>query len=377
MKWRNLDDTQINDFFLNNKEKASSGVLVKLSKIKKEEDKKVFAAIDLGTNCCRLVLANPTPSSFKVIETYSKVTRLGQGIIQKNELSRQAVDRTISALKICSEILSEFEPIQQHRFVATAACRRAKNCDEFLARVKKETGVELEIISPKEEARLAVAGCMPLVNRSITKTLVFDIGGGSTEISWATITPHGKTNVEGYVSIPYGVVTIAEAFPGDDMTSLAYDAVVDKTMKLLLEFEEKYNIYEHMKNQEVQVIGTSGTVTVLGALHLNLSKYNRSVVDGLTLTIEDIEKVIRKIKRIGNEGRIKHSCIGKSKADLTIAGCAVVEAITKIWPILEITVADRGIREGILLDMIHKQHNKEKSKKKHKFGKKFKNHKNK
>jgi len=375
MKWRNLDDNQINDFFLNNKEEDASDVLVKLDKKKNLNHKQVFAAIDLGTNCCRLVLANPTPTSFKVIETFSKVTRLGQGIIKNNELSSQAVNRTVSALKVCSEILNEFKPIEQYRFVATAACRRAKNCDEFLAKVKKETGVELEIISTKEEARLAVAGCMPLVNRNITKTLVFDIGGGSTEISWATITPHGKTNIEGYVSIPYGVVTIAEAFPGEDMTSLAYDAVVDKTIKLLLDFEEKHNIFHHIKNQEVQVIGTSGTVTVLGALHLNLSKYNRSVVDGLTLTIEDIEKVIRKIKRIGNEGRIRHSCIGKSKADLTIAGCAVVEAITKIWPILEVTVADRGIREGILLDMIHKQHNKQKAKKKHKFSKKKQPHK--
>lgn len=171
-----------------------------------------FAAIDLGTNSCRLVIATPTPAAFRIVETFSKITRLGEGIIKDNELSRPAIKRTVAALKVCAGVINEYAPIYRSRFVATAACRRAKNCSEFVELVKRETGLNLEIISSKEESRLAVVGCIPLLNRSIKRTLVFDIGGGSTEISLARITNSGKTFIEGFVSLPYGVVTISEAF---------------------------------------------------------------------------------------------------------------------------------------------------------------------
>ncbi|MBP5352573.1 MAG: Ppx/GppA family phosphatase, partial [Alphaproteobacteria bacterium] len=205
--------------------------------------------------------------------------------------------------------------------------------------------------------RLAVVGCMPLLNRMIKRALVFDIGGGSTEISLARITETGKTFIEGFVSLPYGVVTIAEAFPAHDMTTLAYNTIVERTQKILQEFEDKYHIHEAIQNQEIQIIGTSGTVTVLGAVHLNLSRYNRAAVDGLALSGAEITKVINRIKTIGYEGRCRHSCIGKQKADLTISGCAIIEALCQFWPVSEITIADRGIREGMLLDMIHHQKN--------------------
>ena len=316
-----------------------------------------FAAIDLGTNSCRLVIAQPTPSSFKLVETFSKITRLGEGIIQGNMLSKPAIRRTISALKVCRAIMEEYQPMIRSRFVATAACRRALNCQEFEQAVKHETGLNMEVISSKEEARLAVVGCMPLLNRTIKRALVFDIGGGSTEISLARITENGKTFIEGFVSLPYGVVTISEAFPGKDMTKLAYDTIVERTHKILQEFEEKYQISEAIKNQEIQIIGTSGTVTVLGTVHLGLPRYNRAAVDGISISGEDMEKVIKRIKNMGHEGRCKHSCIGKTKAELTISGCAIVEALCSFWPILEVTIADRGIREGILLDMMHHQKN--------------------
>lgn len=326
----------------------------KLPVVKKDDEKKaVYAAIDLGTNSCRLILATPTPTSFSVVETYSKVTRLGEGIINDNELSKAAIRRTVAALKVCSGILNEYAPLKRMRFVATAACRRAKNCAEFSALVKRETGLEPEIISAKEEARLAVVGCVPLLNRNIKRMLVFDIGGGSTEISLARATNSGKVFIEDYVSLPYGVVTVSEAFEAGKMSNLEYSTVLERTQKIIAEFDEKYNIYEGIKNQEIQVIGTSGTVTVLGAVYLNLPRYNRSAVDGISISGPDLEKVIEKIKHIGHEGRCKHPCIGPQKSDLTIAGCAIIEGICTYWPIAEITVADRGIREGILLDMMH------------------------
>lgn len=333
--------------------------LIKKTPPKEENQKNTgggyYAAIDLGTNSCRLVIAEPTPSSFHIVETFSKITRLGEGIIKDNTLSKPAIRRTINALKIISAVLEEYAPIVRMRFVATAACRRAVNCADFEKAVAKETGLPMEVISSKEEARLAVVGCMPLLNRMIKRALVFDIGGGSTEISLARITETGKTFIEGFVSLPYGVVTISEAFPGRDMTNLAYDTIVERTQKILREFEDKYQITEAVRNQEIQIIGTSGTVTVLGAVHLNLPRYNRAAVDGLAMSGTDIDKVIGKIKKMGYEGRCRHSCIGKQKADLTIAGCTIIEALCSFWPISEITIADRGIREGILLDMMHHQ----------------------
>ncbi|MBO7097770.1 MAG: Ppx/GppA family phosphatase [Alphaproteobacteria bacterium] len=332
---------------------------------KKEKDIEHYAAIDLGTNSCRLVIATPTPTSFHVVETFSKITRLGEGIIKDNQLSKAAMRRTVNSLKVCKSVMDEYAPITHSRFVATAACRRAKNIDEFLNMVHKEAGLNLEIISSKEEARLAVVGCLPLLNRNIKRALIFDIGGGSTEISLARVTEEGKTFIEGFVSLPYGVVTISEAFPKQEMTNLAYNTIIERTEGILTEFDAKYHIYEAIENQEIQVIGTSGTVTVLGAVHLGLPRYNRSAVDGLSLSGVDVENVINKIKTMGDSGRRKHRCIGPSKADLTISGCAIIEALLKTFPISEITIADRGIREGILLDMIRHTKHQQKHFKKH------------
>ena len=312
-----------------------------------------YVAIDLGTNSCRLVVATPTTTSFRVVETYSKVVRLGEGIIQDNELSVTAMRRTLQALKVCRGVIDEYMPIVSSRFVATAACRRAKNVSLFVDMVKREAGIELEVISSKEEARLSVVGCLPLLNRNIKRVLVFDIGGGSTQISLARVTDFGKTFIEGFVSLPYGVVTISEAFAGHEMSKLEYSTVMDRTQSILQEFENKHQIMDAILNQEIQVIGTSGTVTVLGAVHLKLPRYNRSAVDGIAISQPDIAYTINKIKTMGAEGRCKHPCIGQSKSDLTIAGCAIIEALTTFWPISEITVADRGIREGILLDLMH------------------------
>ncbi|MBR5598625.1 MAG: Ppx/GppA family phosphatase [Alphaproteobacteria bacterium] len=312
-----------------------------------------YVAIDLGTNSCRLVVATPTTTSFRVVETYSKVVRLGEGIIQDNELSLTAMRRTLQALKVCRGVIDEYMPIVSSRFVATAACRRAKNVASFVDMVKKEAGIELEVISSKEEARLSVVGCLPLLNRNIKRVLVFDIGGGSTQISLARVTDFGKTFIEGFVSLPYGVVTISEAFAGHEMSKLEYSTVLDRTQSILQEFENKHQIMDAIHNQEIQVIGTSGTVTVLGAVHLKLPRYNRSAVDGIAISQPEIVYTINKIKTMGAEGRCKHPCIGQSKSDLTIAGCAIIEALITFWPISEITVADRGIREGILLDLMH------------------------
>lgn len=334
-----------------------------------------YAAIDLGTTSCRLIIASPTPTSFRVVETYTKVTKLGEGIIKENVLSAVAVKRTLAALKVSSAILEEYKPITATRFVATAVCRRAKNCEKFIKAVKDQTGIDIEVISEQEESRLSTRGCVPLLNRNIKRGLIIDIGGGSTEISLARVTHSGKIFSEGFVSLPYGVVTVSEALPEEDLTALAYDAIGERTKTLLEDFDKKFQISEGLRNNEIQVIGTSGTATVLGAVHLNLNKYNRNAVDGLSIITSDIFKAINKIKSIGTEGRKKHPCIGAKKSALTLAGCAIIEGLFNFLPIPEITIADRGIREGLLLDMMHqkKPHSYHKNKNRNNYRKKKKN----
>ena len=311
----------------------------------------VFAAIDLGTTNCRLLVAAPTPHSFSVKETFSRITKLGEGLVTSGELSERAMKRTVSALKLCAKKLEKYKP-EKVRFVATEACRRALNGADFIKRVKEETGLSLEIISFEEECRLAVAGCVPLINRNIRHALVFDIGGGSTEISWAKIDEAGRVKLEGMLSFPLGVITVSEAFTGKGLSSAGYRAVVRKVRSYLEPFEAEHSILEAIEQGDVQMIGTSGTVTTIGAFHLDLPYYNRSAVDGLALSFDDLAKAKRRLEKLPYAEKVAHPCIGPQRADLSLAGCAILQGICDMWPICEVTVADRGLREGLLLDLI-------------------------
>ena len=314
----------------------------------------VFAAIDLGTTNCRLLVATPTPTGFAVKETFSRITRLGEGLVSDGVLSERAIKRTVFALKLCAKKLEKYKVVRS-RFIATEACRRAKNGAEFVARVKKETGLDLEIITFEEECRLGVSGCVPLINRNIRYAVVFDIGGGSTEVSWAKITQDGQVKIEGFLSFPLGVITVSEAFTGKDLSAAAYRAVAKKVLSYLRPFEEKYEILHKIGQGDVQMIAMSGTVTTIGAFHLGLPVYNRAAVDGMALSYDDLIKAKKKLERMSYEEKETHPCIGMQRADLSLPGCAILQGICEMWPIGEITIADRGLREGILLDLIRRK----------------------
>ena len=318
----------------------------------------VFAAIDLGTTNCRLLIATPTPTGFSVKETFSRITRLGEGLVGNGVLSERAIKRTLSALRLCVKKLEKYKTVHA-RFVATEACRRAKNGVEFINRVKKEAGIDLEIISFEEECRLGVAGCVPLINRKIRHALVFDIGGGSTEVSWAKIDDSSTVCLEGALSFPLGVITVSEGFTGKGLSSAAYRAVVGKVVSYLQPFEDKFGISNVIAQGDVQMIAMSGTVTTIGAFHLGLPEYNRAVVDGLALSYDDLAKAKRKLEKLPFAEKEAHPCIGPQRADLTLPGCAILQGICEMWPIGEVTIADRGLREGVLLDLI-RLHGKEK-----------------
>ena len=314
----------------------------------------VFAAIDLGTTNCRLLVATPTPTGFAVKETFSRITRLGEGLVSDGVLSERAIKRTVYALKLCAKKLKKYK-IVRSRFIATEACRRAKNGAAFVERVKKETGLDLEIISFEEECRLGVSGCVPLINRNIRYTVVFDIGGGSTEVSWARINQDNQVSIEGFLSFPLGVITVSEAFTGKDLSAAAYRAVVKKVLSYLRPFEEKYEILSKIGQGDVQMIAMSGTVTTIGAFHLGLPVYNRAAVDGMALSYDDLIKAKKKLERMTYEEKETHPCIGMQRADLSLPGCAILQGICEMWPIGEITIADRGLREGIVLDLIRRK----------------------
>ncbi|MGN0904852.1 MAG: Ppx/GppA phosphatase family protein [Alphaproteobacteria bacterium] len=313
-----------------------------------------FAAIDLGTTNCRLLVASPTPHSFNVKETFSRITRLGEGLVASGVLSERAIKRTIFALKLCAKKLAKYRPAKA-RYVATEACRRATNGAEFIRRVREETGLDMEIISFEEECRLGVAGCLPLINRNIRHALVFDIGGGSTEVSWAKIDGENRVHLEGTLSFPLGVITVSEAFTGKGLSSAGYRAVVRKVRSYLEPFEEKHAVLRAIEQGDVQMIGTSGTVTTIGAFHLDLPYYNRSAVDGLALSYDDLGKAKRRLEKLPYAEKVAHPCIGPQRADLSLAGCAILQGICDMWPIGEITVADRGLREGVLLDLMQSE----------------------
>jgi exopolyphosphatase / guanosine-5'-triphosphate,3'-diphosphate pyrophosphatase len=312
-----------------------------------------YAALDLGTNNCRLLVARGMGRSFRVIDAFSRIVRLGEGLTATGVLSEAAMARAIEALKICAGKVAHRQ-VTRARYVATEACRRAANCAEFVERVQTNTGFAIEIISTDEEARLVVAGCAPLLDRRVPYACVFDIGGGSTELVWLRVPrdPRAPPRVEGFISLPHGVVTLSDRYGGREVSAATYDAMVAEMRAAILPFEERHGIAARIARRDVQMLGSSGTVTTLAGIHLKLPRYNRAMVDGSVLGFDSVRAVSHRLAGMSYDARAAHPCIGGDRADLVLAGCAILEAICLLWPVGRLRVADRGIREGILLGLL-------------------------
>ena len=326
----------------------------------------LFAALDLGTNSCRMLIARPVGNEFEVIDAFSKPVHLGAGLAEYGTLAPAAIKRTLGALRICSKKLCQ-HGVQHSRLVATEACRRARNGESFVNLVKRETGLILEIINPAEEARLAVVSCAPHLADDSDQLLIVDIGGGSTELVWldlSTVAPRnraralveldlnkrGKAGCEksaciiDWKSVPLGVATLKDMFHDvdDDCAKFALMSCC---------FEEQINEFvppEIGNGERCQIIGTSGTVTTVAASHLGLSRYERCKVDGVSMCKQEIDQVVNQYLLIGPEGRRKAPCIGSDRHELIMSGAAILQAILRVWPSNCLTVADRGLREGLL-----------------------------
>ncbi|KIT17776.1 Ppx/GppA phosphatase family protein [Jannaschia aquimarina] len=330
----------------------------------------LYAAVDLGTNSCRMLIAQPKGNQLHVVDSFHKSVQLGNGLEHSGRLSRQSMARTVGALKICRRKIETHE-VSRMRLVATEACRRATNAAEFIDVVDRETGLALEIIEPEEEARLAVVSCAPLVSQKAEQVMVVDIGGGSTELVWIDLTrvpplekaraimrlhagfapdegdPFPRAKVVDWISIPLGVATLKDQFR--DVTD---DAARFALMSW--HFEEclaEFSPYEDAAGDVdpgFQIIGTSGTVTTVAATHLNLRRYDRNKVDGLRMTGAQIDRVIRGYLAQGPEGRRNDPRIGRDRHTLIMSGAAILQALLRVWPTDRLSVADRGLREGLL-----------------------------
>jgi exopolyphosphatase/guanosine-5'-triphosphate,3'-diphosphate pyrophosphatase len=297
-------------------------------------------------------VAKQTRDSFRVVDAFSRIVRLGEGVSLSGQLSEEAVERTIEALKVCADKMQR-RGVTHMRNVATEACRAAGNCDDFVKRVSRETGIKLDIISPAEEARLAVLGCQALFDGNSGHAIVFDIGGGSTELIWLETEGQNPPRILGWTSLPIGVVNLSEAYPSNgDVDNGLYQRMVNMVRKQLEPFEAEHKMMAHIEAGGVQMLGTSGTVTTLTSLHLDLPRYDRSKVDGAWIATTEMRDLCHRLAGMDYSARSAHQCIGVDRAELIVAGCAILDAIIGLWPATRIRVADRGIREGMLLDLM-------------------------
>ncbi len=323
----------------------------------------VYGALDLGTNNCRLLLARPTRRGFRVIDAFSRIIRLGEGVGQTGRLSDAAMKRTFDALRVCANKLDR-NGVHRSRLVATEACRIADNGEEFLARVEDRLGLKIEILTTESEARLAVSGCASLIDTSCDYVLVFDIGGGSSELIWldirklpkATGRPLDRLDAQNcmvaWTSLPVGVVTLAEHFGGKFVTQSLFEDMVDHVVNMLEPFEQTHQFRDRIGSSSTHFLGTSGTVTTVAGIQLGLPRYDRSKVDGCWLSVADARAVTYTLVGQTYEERVAQPCIGRDRADLVLAGCAILEALMRMWPCERMRVADRGLREGILASLM-------------------------
>ena len=321
----------------------------------------IYGALDLGTNNCRLLLARPNRQGFQIVDAFSRIIRLGEGVSETNKLSKDAMARTIDALQVCSAKLA-FHKVNRARLVATQACRAAGNSDQFLEEVASKTGLNLEIICQETEAKLAVSGCVPLIDTDCDYALIFDIGGGSSELIWIDIhklqegPDNNFINVEeaivSWISLPVGVVTLAEKFGGKHVDKDVFSKMVAYVKILLEGFASHIRETTKITNSNIHYLGTSGTVTTLAGVHLCLEAYDRQKIDGIWMHTDEVANVSNRLMNLSFDERSAIPSIGRERADLVMGGCAILEAMLETWPTSQLRVADRGLREGILAKLM-------------------------
>ena len=315
----------------------------------------VYGVVDLGTNNCRLLVAIPHQNGFRVIDSFSRIVRLGEGLKEEKRISDQAIERTVSALKICMDKMKR-RGVTRMWNVATQACREAENGDHFVKTIEEQVKIKLDIIDPKEEARLAVMGCKALLDKNYNRGIVFDIGGGSTEIIWIEYNEKRIPEIIDWISIPLGVVNLSEEYGTEKVLPAEhYQEMKERVKEHIVPFEKKHGIRSSIDENMVQLMGTSGTVTTLTSMHLNQAVYDRNEVDGSWMKSKDLVDLCKDLAKLDYKERLALNNIGNDRAELVVAGCAIFDALIDVWPIEDCRVADRGIREGMLHHLMDEQ----------------------
>ncbi|MBT6037120.1 MAG: Ppx/GppA family phosphatase [Kordiimonadaceae bacterium] len=331
----------------------------------------VYGVVDLGTNNCRLLVAVPSAEGFKVIDSFSRIVRLGEGLKEDKKISDNATERTLSALKICKDKMKR-RGVTRMWNVATQACREAENGDHFVRTIEEQIKIKLDIIDPKEEARLAVMGCKALLDTNYNRGIIFDIGGGSTEVIWIEFDHNRNPEIIDWISIPLGVVNLSEEYGTKDaLAAEHYVEMKERVKEHIVPFEEKHNVSSSIDLNKVQLMGTSGTVTTLTSMHLKQTVYDRSEVDGAWMKSGDLIKLCEDLSKMDYAQRLALNNIGNDRAELVVAGCAIFDAIVDVWPIGDVRVADRGIREGMLHHLMDEQRRLNKAKRRKKSRKRY------
>ena len=320
----------------------------------------IYGALDLGTNNCRLLIARPTPDGFRILDSFSRIVRLGEGLSLTGTLSEDAIARTLDALAVCRSKL-DARSVSRTLLVATEACRSAANGPAFVARVKNELGLELTVVDRQTEATLAASGSASLADPEAAAVILFDIGGGSSEIVWLAGAQGDpglssersdaiRRRMRTWTSLPLGVVTLADRFGGRDVDEACFEAMVAFVTDAMADFVA--DTQEANRCSRFHLLGTSGTVTTVAGFFLGLPRYDRRQVDGLWMSFDDVTRAIAALKRMPFHARVAQGCIGRDRADLVLAGCAILEAIRRAFPCERLRIADRGLREGILMTMM-------------------------
>jgi len=313
-----------------------------------------YAALDLGTNNCRLLVARPAREGFRVIDAFSRIIRLGEGMAASGRLGDAAIGRAIEALSICRDKMRN-RAVTRARLIATEACRSAENGAEFRERVQREVGLDLEIVDRQTEAELAAIGCTPLMDPAVEGVILFDIGGGSSEIvrlgrNYPASGGPPVPQIRGWTSLPVGVVSLAERYGGVKVDHALYEAMTDEVEAHVRRFAEEHCLGLDLK--AIHLLGTSGTVTTIAGLHLRLKRYDRRQVDGCWMVDAQVQTVLDELRAMSYEERVASPCIGAERADLVLAGCAILDAIRRVFPCERLRVADRGLREGMLVELM-------------------------
>lgn len=311
----------------------------------------VLAALDLGTNNCRLLIATPgREGSIRILDSFSRIVKLGEGVMRTGMLSEAAIERTVAALKVCAAHL-ERQGVRHIRAVATEACRQASNAHVLVARAAAEAGITLTVISAAEEARLAALGCAPLIGEGYEGAIVFDIGGGSTEVIWLRH-ENGRPLIVHFASVPWGVMSLAEGMGELGSAAPTYAQMRADMVARFAAVRVQMDRAGPLDLARYHLLGTSGTVTTLAGVALKLTRYARAKVDGSWHDSSTIMQVAEELVGLDRKGRAAQGCIGNERADLIVPGCAIFTALQETWPCTRLRVADRGLREGILRELM-------------------------